>query len=100
MRAVAHMHAARVLALAVGLVPATAGADWFYAALKVTCDWDGDSVTIVNASAYNEGGIRKADERHGIYIPYRNWPKRSGIAVTKEHRCKTRSSDPRQFLGN
>ena len=62
-------------------------ADWFYPALKIRCDQASDELTILNASAYNEAGIRKPDERRGIYVPQRNRPDE------KERRCKTKSTD-------
>ena len=85
----------RLLCLAfvlVAQVPPTVLADWFYPAVKIACDYKADTLVIENASAYNEAGIRKSDERNGIYVPDRNWPN------GKIHRCKTRSADFRVRL--
>ena len=87
------MRLIRLSLVITALLPSVALADWFYAAAKIACDSKTDTLIIVNASAYNEAGIQKADERRGIYIPERNWPKANGVPRPKEHRCKTPSAE-------
>ncbi len=87
------MHFLRLSLFILGLLPTMAFADWFYAAVKITCDPSRDRFMIINASAYNEAGIRKPDERQGVYIPQRNWPRDKGVLAVKEHRCKTQSAE-------
>src|SRR5882762_3903129 len=87
------MRLIRLSVFVLGLLPAVGFADWFYAAAKIACDPNTDRLMIVNASAYNEAGIRKADERRGLYIPQRSWSKKNGALVQKEYRCKTRSAE-------
>jgi hypothetical protein len=80
-----------VSVLGVSLV-SVALADEFYAAMRIECDRERDTLTIYNTSAYNELGVRQSDERNGIFVPDRNWPQRKGAVAAKQFVCRTKGS--------
>jgi uncharacterized protein YecT (DUF1311 family) len=70
-----------------------------YPAIRVECDSQHEVLQITNITAYNDDGVKNADESNGVYVPNDALPSRENRdAPAKEHICRTKSAEFRVQL--